>query len=117
MDTTTTNNITLTTAAIEAFQKKLEERRTPNAYIRLGIKGSGCSGYQYAIQYEDDPPRENDLQFVFGGVCVVVDPKSVVYLNGSVLDFEKTLMEQGFKFNNPNVKSLCGCGSSFEIRK
>ena len=107
--------IYLTDKAIEIFNQKLEKRNTPDAYIRLGVKGSGCSGLQYAILFEDGPPREKDLEFFYNGIRVVVDKKSIIYLNGCTLDWEKTLLEEGFKFVNPNEKSRCGCGNSFNI--
>ena len=99
--------------AQEAIKKQLEKRNTPGSFIRLGVKGSGCSGYEYVIQFEDSNPRDKDLVFDFGGLKVVIDPKSIIYLNGTTLDWENGLMERGFKFVNPNSKGSCGCGKSF----
>ncbi len=82
------------------------------AGMRLGVKGGGCSGLSYAIAF-DAHPRERDRVFPFDDVRVFVDPKSFVYLNGIELDYEETLMRQGFKFNNPNSTRSCGCGTSF----
>lgn len=113
----TSGKIHLTDSAIEAFQQKLEERKTPKSYIRLGIRGAGCSGFSYAILFEDNPPRDKDIQFFFNGIRVLVDIKSMTYLNGCTLHWEKTLVAQGFKFDNPNVKSTCGCGSSFTLKE
>jgi len=107
--------IHLTDSAIEAFHKNLEERDTPKARIRLGVKGAGCSGFQYIIQYEDDPPREKDVEYFFNGIRVVVDKKSLIYLNDCIVDWENTLIAQDFKFINPKEKSRCGCGSSFTV--
>jgi iron-sulfur cluster assembly protein len=93
--------------------------------LRVGITGGGCSGLSYNIRF-DTQPRERDRTFVFGGgletpndpsggqaVRIFVDPKSFLYLAGMVLDFEETLMRQGFNFINPNSTKSCGCGSSF----
>jgi iron-sulfur cluster assembly protein len=82
--------------------------------LRLGVKGGGCSGLSYAIAF-DAHPRERDRIFTFDGVRVFVDPKSFVYLNGMTLDFEETLMRQGFNFINPNSTRSCGCGTSFSV--
>ena len=82
--------------------------------LRLGVKGGGCSGLSYSIAF-DTCPRERDRIFEFGGVRVFVDPKSFVYLHGMTLDYEETLMRQGFNFINPNSTRSCGCGSSFSV--
>jgi iron-sulfur cluster assembly protein len=103
-------------AAIEYAKQRLAQRGTPDAAIRLGIKGGGCSGFSYVIEFSDDPPRERDLVQEFGGVRFYVDKKSLIYLAGSVLDYEKTVMFQGFKFKNPQEASRCGCGHSFTVR-
>jgi iron-sulfur cluster assembly protein len=80
--------------------------------LRLGVMGGGCSGLSYSIKY-DTRPRERDRVFEFDGVRVFIDPKSFVYLHGMTLDYEETLMRQGFNFINPNSTRSCGCGSSF----
>jgi iron-sulfur cluster assembly protein len=80
--------------------------------LRLGVMGGGCSGLSYSIKF-DTRPRERDRIYVFDGVRVFVDPKSFLYLHGMTLDYEETLMRQGFNFINPNSKHSCGCGSSF----
>jgi iron-sulfur cluster assembly protein len=108
--------ITLTPAAVEAARAALAKRGTPQAAIRLGIKGGGCSGFSYVIEYEDEEPRTRDRTFEVEGVRVVVDKKSLIYLMGTVLDFEKTLMKQGFKFKNPNEATSCSCGTSFTVK-
>ena len=82
--------------------------------LRLGVKGGGCSGLSYSIGF-DAHPRERDRIFTFDGVRVFVDPKSFVYLNGMTLDYEETLMRQGFNFINPNSTRSCGCGTSFSV--
>ncbi|MGD0941057.1 MAG: iron-sulfur cluster assembly accessory protein [Terracidiphilus sp.] len=80
--------------------------------LRLGVMGGGCSGLSYSIKF-DTQPRERDRIYEFDGVRVFVDPKSFLYLHGMTLDYEETLMRQGFNFINPNSTHSCGCGSSF----
>lgn len=80
--------------------------------LRLGVQGGGCSGLSYNIRF-DTQPRERDRIFNFEDVRIFVDPKSFIYLHGMVLDYEETLMRQGFNFINPNSTKSCGCGSSF----
>jgi iron-sulfur cluster assembly protein len=108
--------VTITDAAVEYAKKRLAQRGTPDAAIRLGVRGGGCSGFSYVIEFSDEPERERDLVFDAGGVRFYVDKKSFVYLAGSALDFEKTLVFQGFKFKNPQEASRCGCGHSFTVR-
>jgi len=107
-------DIELTPKAIEMAKKALERRGTPDAALRLGVRGGGCSGVSYAIEFADKI-RERDHVFELDGLKVVVDPKSLVYLRGSVLDYEVKLMGHGFKFRNPNEKKGCGCGESFTV--
>jgi iron-sulfur cluster assembly protein len=95
---------------------KLTQRGTPDAAVRVGIKGGGCSGFSYVIQFDDEGPRERDTVIEQDGVTFYVDKKSLVYLAGSLLDYEKTLMFQGFKFRNPNEATSCGCGHSFTVK-
>jgi iron-sulfur cluster assembly protein len=80
--------------------------------LRLGVLGGGCSGLSYSIKF-DTRPRERDRIYEFDGVRIFVDPKSFIYLHGMTLDYEETLMRQGFNFINPNSSRSCGCGSSF----
>lgn len=108
-------NISVSPKAAEQIKKQLIKRGTPESYLRLGVKGGGCSGYGYVIEFEDGSPREKDLLFEMEGVKVLIDKKSILYLNGTTLNWEKTLMHQGFKFTNPNEKSKCGCGTSFTV--
>lgn len=107
--------VTLSPKAIEMAKKQLAKRGTPDAAIRLGLRGGGCSGFTYVIEFADDPPRERDRVFEFDGVRIYVDPKSLIYLAGTVLDWEHTLMRQGFKFVNPHEAAGCGCGHSFSV--
>jgi iron-sulfur cluster assembly protein len=80
--------------------------------LRLGVMGGGCSGLSYSIKF-DSHLRERDRIYEFDGVRVFVDPKSFIYLHGMTLDYEETLVRQGFNFINPNSTRSCGCGSSF----
>jgi len=87
-------------------------KRGKGVGIRLGVKTSGCSGLAYKLEFADDALPE-DLIFESHGVKVLIDPKSLPYLEGTELDYTKEGMNEGFKFNNPNVKGECGCGESF----
>jgi iron-sulfur cluster assembly protein len=112
--------LSVSPAAVEAIARQMKKRGTLDASLRLGIRGGGCSGFSYVIEFHDGEPRSRDRVFEFVAsdatkVRVVVDPKSLVYLNGTLLDWEQTLMRQGFKFVNPNEKAGCGCGSSFSV--
>ena len=82
--------------------------------IRLGVKTSGCSGMAYKLEFVDQTEDEDEV-FESHGVKVVIDPKSLAYLDGTELDFVKEGLNEGFKFNNPNVKDQCGCGESFNV--
>lgn len=80
--------------------------------LRLGVQGGGCSGLSYNIRF-DTQSRQRDRIFQFGDVRLFVDPKSFIYLHGMTLDYQETLLQQGFVFVNPNASKSCGCGSSF----
>jgi iron-sulfur cluster assembly protein len=109
-----TPEIRLTKKAIEMAKKSIERRAQATAGLRLGVRGGGCSGVSYAIEFADKI-RARDHVFDFDGLNIVVDPKSLIYLRGSVLDYEVKLMQHGFKFKNPNEKTGCGCGESFTV--
>jgi iron-sulfur cluster assembly protein len=106
--------IILSDSAVKRLRFLLEQRQTPEAGLRLAVKGGGCSGLQYAMEWSEKP-RERDKIFEREGVRVFVDPKSYLYLMGTELVFEETLMGSGFKLQNPNVKTSCGCGESFTV--
>jgi iron-sulfur cluster assembly protein len=108
--------LSISEGAAAYAKQKLAARGTPDAAVRLGIKGGGCSGFSYVIEFSDDPPRERDRVFEKDGVRFYVDKKSLVYLAGSLLDYERTLMFQGFKFRNPQEAASCGCGHSFTVK-
>jgi len=119
-DASAKKTIGVSAPAVEAMRMNLAKRGTPDAAIRVGIRGGGCSGFSYVIEFDDDPPRKGDLVLEFdeegkSRVRVYCDKKSILYLGGSVLDWEKTLMFQGFKFKNPREASRCGCGHSFTV--
>jgi iron-sulfur cluster assembly protein len=114
--TPASKTVTISDGAVEYAKKRLAQRGTPDAAIRLGVRGGGCSGFSYVIEFADDPPRDRDIVYDAGGVRFYVDKKSFVYLAGSVLDFEKSLVFSGFKFKNPQEASRCGCGHSFQVK-
>lgn len=105
--------ITLTTTAAERVRTFLANRGK-GLGLRLGIKTSGCSGLAYVLEFVDEL-NEDDNVFEQDGVKVIVDTKSLVYLDGTQLDFVKEGLNEGFKFINPNVKDQCGCGESFNV--
>ena len=109
--------VEVTSAAADEIAKQKAKRGTPEAMIRLGVRGGGCTGFTYVFEWAD-AVRPTDKTFAgttaAGEVVrVVVDPKSLVYLGGMQLDYTRGMMGHGFKFNNPNAKRTCGCGSSF----
>ena len=106
--------------AVEAIKKQIAKRGLPDTSLRVGIRGGGCSGFSYVIEFHDGAPQARDVVYDLkatdgSDVRVVVDKKSLLYLNGAELQWEKTLMRQGFKFANPNEKASCGCGTSFQV--
>jgi len=105
--------ITLTQTAAKRVEKFLANRGK-GIGLRLGVRTTGCSGMAYTLEFVDDLQPE-DLTFDSHGVKVIVDPKSLAYIDGTELDFTKEGLNEGFKFNNPNVKDECGCGESFTV--
>jgi len=105
--------ITLTEKAASHVRSFLA-KRGKGLGLRVGVRTTGCSGLAYKLEYADDV-RPEDHQFESHGVTVIVDPKSMPYLDGTELDFTREGLNEGFKFNNPNVKDECGCGESFNI--
>jgi iron-sulfur cluster assembly protein len=113
-------NIEITQAAVDAIGQQIAKRGRPETALRVGIRGGGCSGFSYVIEFHDGAPNARDVVYDRtatdgSAVRILVDKKSLLYLNGSTLEWEKTLMRQGFKFVNPNEKSNCGCGTSFTV--
>lgn len=109
-----TEALVISVRAAKVMRDQLVKRGTPDAAIRFGIRGGGCTGYSYMFQYEDGPPRKNDTVITTEahGVRVYLDPKSLVLVRGTRIDFETGMRGHGFRFENPNVQSACGCGES-----
>jgi iron-sulfur cluster assembly protein len=106
--------IEISELAARKIRQMTEERGQPGGGLRLGVKGGGCSGLSYFVGWADGPARLDQV-FEREGARVFVDPKSAVFLQGTVVDWQQTLMQTGFVFRNPNVKSSCGCGESFTV--
>ncbi|PAT35999.1 iron-sulfur cluster assembly protein IscA [Vandammella animalimorsus] len=105
--------VTLTEAAAQHVQRYLN-RRGKGVGVRLGVKTTGCSGLAYQLEYVDEP-NANDVVFESHGIKLLVDPKSLAYLDGTELDFVREGLNEGFKFSNPNERDRCGCGESFRV--
>ncbi len=106
-------SVTLTEKAAEHIKNSLVQRGAGEG-LRLAVRTSGCSGMAYVLEFVDEINAEDNI-FENHGVKIVVDPKSMVYIDGTELDFTREGLNEGFKFNNPNVKDECGCGESFTI--
>jgi iron-sulfur cluster assembly protein len=107
--------ITLSERAVKEIRRIIADQSLPSGTaLRVGVKGGGCSGFSYTLGF-DDQVGEVDQVTEVAGVRVVCDPKSFLYLNGTEIDFEDTLMGRGFKFGNPNAAKSCGCGESFSV--
>lgn len=106
-------SISLTESAIDRVKTFLE-KRGKGVGVRLGVKTTGCSGMAYTIEFADDI-EDSDEIFEQEGVKILINPKSLVYLDGTELDFTKEGLNEGFKFKNPNEKDRCGCGESFTV--
>lgn len=100
--------------AAEQLKNLLARKGDAGTVVRLGVKGGGCSGFEYVMKI--DAPRDRDLTLVVDGLTVVCDPKSAKYLEGSELEYTGNLMSGGFSFINPNAERACGCGTSFTPR-
>ena len=107
--------ISLTASAIAKVKETMAQQNPVPAGLRVGVVGGGCSGFSYSMQFENGAGMM-DKVFDMDGLKVYVDATSVMYLNGCVVDYVETLEGAGFKFENPNVKSTCGCGSSFSVQ-
>ena len=106
--------ITLSPNAIAKVKEIMAQQNPVPTGLRVGVVGGGCSGFSYSMQFENSAGMM-DKTFDFDGLKVYVDATSVMYLNGCRVDYVETLEGAGFKFENPNVKSTCGCGSSFNV--
>ncbi len=109
--------ITVSERAVQEIKKAAGKRTTAPKGLRVGIRGGGCTGFSYLFEWSDKDPRPEDkvLDYEDGTVKVFVDPKSLVFLDGSTLDYATTLMARGFKWLNPNAKGECGCGESVQF--
>lgn len=120
MATTTTPNVTksapinLTPAAVTKVKEIMAQQNPVPAGLRVGVVGGGCSGFSYSMSFENAAGLM-DKSYDFDGLKVFVDATSLMYLNGASIDYVETLEGAGFKFENPNVKNTCGCGSSFNV--
>ncbi|MDH4070838.1 MAG: iron-sulfur cluster assembly accessory protein [Ignavibacteria bacterium] len=110
-----TEEITMTAKAAEQVRKLRSENKIPDSHgLRLGVKGGGCSGMTYVLAF-DEQPGEKDHILELHNIRVFIDPKSLFFLSGTVLDFSDGLNGKGFVFNNPQASKTCGCGSSFGV--
>ncbi|MFB3095613.1 MAG: iron-sulfur cluster insertion protein ErpA [Candidatus Acidiferrales bacterium] len=104
----------LTETAIAKVKEMIAQQDPHPTALRIGVVGGGCSGFSYQMQFEEKTtPMDKVMEF--GGVKVLVDQMSLMYLDGTEVDYVESLEGAGFKFGNPNVKSTCGCGSSFSV--
>lgn len=108
--------ITLTPEAADFVKRRLAKEGRPDAALRVGVRGGGCNGLTYVLDYTSEPPRARDLVYDFSGVKVYVDNRSIEYIDGSTIVYENTLMFQGLKFKNPLEASTCGCGETFSVK-
>ncbi len=109
------DGLQLTDSAVAKIHALVEESETPALGLRVGVRGGGCSGFSYFMEVAlEGTVKESDLVFEKDGARVFVDPRSMRFLRGTVLDWKTTLMGSSFEFRNPNVKNTCGCGASFE---
>ncbi|MCB9763563.1 MAG: iron-sulfur cluster assembly accessory protein [Alphaproteobacteria bacterium] len=106
--------LTLTPAAVDRVVELKKKRQTPDHYLRVGVRGGGCSGLSYVLDFVEEPGPK-DKVFTFGDVKVAVDRKSYLFVNGTEIDFVKGLMKTGFEFKNPLASGSCSCGDSFSI--
>ena len=104
--------LSVSPAAVEVIRNLLQQRNIPNHSLRVFVSGGGCSGMQYGMAFEESP-KEFDKVVAMDGVSLIVDSTSLMYLQGATIDYVDSLMGGGFRIENPNAVSSCGCGSSF----
>ncbi len=107
--------ITVTNAAKSEVKRMFQEHDLSDSVLRMGVRGGGCSGLSYTLGFDKEVSEYDKVFQLEDGVKVVVDMKSFLYLKGTELDFTTDLIGGGFKFNNPNARKSCGCGSSFQV--
>ncbi|CAM3047393.1 iron-sulfur cluster assembly accessory protein [Paenibacillus sediminis] len=108
--------ITITETAADKIKDMLAQEEVPNMFLRLGVRPGGCSGFSYAMGFDDEESAD-DVYMDIQGLKVVVDKESVKYLDGLEVDFKESGMSGGFTIHNPNAIATCGCGSSFRTRE
>lgn len=108
--------IQLTPEAAAFVKQRLAKDGRPDAALRVGVRGGGCNGLMYVLDYTSEAPRARDIVYDLHGVKVYVDSRSIDYIDGSTIYFENTLMFQGLKFKNPLEASTCGCGETFSVK-
>ena len=115
-ETTAQEGVILTESAAKEIRKIIEDQELDAGKVRLrvGVKGGGCSGFSYVLDLTETE-KDTDEVFEHAGIKIVCDPKSLLYLNGTTVDFKDEIMGRGFVFTNPNATSSCGCGSSFSV--
>ena len=107
--------VTLSEKAAKEVKKIMEDNKIPEGtFLRIGVAGGGCSGFQYSLGWDQEWDNKVDSKYEYHGVGVVVDKKSALFLDGTVIDFYDGLEKRGFTFENPNATKTCGCGSSFQ---
>jgi iron-sulfur cluster assembly protein len=109
---TLTFPVQFTEGAVQEL-KRLRDLEQDKPYLRVGVKGGGCSGMTYVLEYDDK--QADDVEFVIDGIDVVMNPGHELYLHGMTVEFEGGLNSRGFTFKNPNASSTCGCGTSFAV--
>jgi iron-sulfur cluster assembly accessory protein len=114
VDATPKTPVNLTPTAVSKVKEIMAQQNPVPAGLRIGVVGGGCSGFSYSMSFEN-AQGVMDKTYNFEGLKVFVDATSAMYLNGCIVDYVETLEAAGFKFENPNVKSTCGCGSSFNV--
>lgn len=115
-ETTTEEKIlNVTPNAVQVIANLLQQRNIPNHVLRVFVSGGGCSGLQYGMAFEKEP-QDYDTVVEVEGVRLVIDPTSIIYLKGATIDFVDSLMGGGFRIENPNAVSSCGCGTSFKAK-
>jgi len=109
------SDILLTETAARSIREIISQQGLDagKVYLRVGVKGGGCSGFTYTLDLVEEEPGENDETMAHQGIRILVDAKSLLYLSGTEIDYKDEMMGSGFVFRNPNATSSCGCGSSF----
>jgi len=113
METIQKAPVRFTESAVNEINRLMQEGNLDNKYMRIGVKGGGCSGMTYLLEFDDK--KENDLTWELGGIQCVIDKSHEMYLMGMEIDWQGGLNSRGFTFQNPNASSTCGCGTSFAV--